>query len=393
MAEALIDAKTSRFPLAIASNGGSDFVVVWNDAGGAHLKGQIFVARGVTSGNVFPVNTTTDGTHNLPAATATGGFGSPLGFAVAWTTDGPAGRNVLLQRFASDGTKRGRETRVNTTPVDSHHRPAIMRVLFGPNFVVSWVSARPDEGIRAKIFTGEGTAKEEFRVNTSDGVHFAPVGTELDDGGFVIGWQGGESFGRTRPRFQIFHPDGSRSGDEIAPNLSGFGGEMAMSTLIAPPEGDPGQFVLAYTSPSGEAQTAVATLFGPDGVMGHSTNITRRDDRTIVSQLAMRPLIDQRLVVTWTERFVPEVGDRTEDNVRAMILAEDAKDKILLPLTENTRVNTEPAGNQNQPGVAAFLDGPGDSIAIAWVDDSVSGSGSSFRAVKARGFAGLLGPT
>jgi hypothetical protein len=89
MNEVLINARTSPLPPAIAGNGDSDFVVVWNDIGGVNLKGQIFGADGTTSGSAFPINTTSEGTHFLPAATMLSGF-SP-GFVVAWISEGQFG--------------------------------------------------------------------------------------------------------------------------------------------------------------------------------------------------------------------------------------------------------------------------------------------------------------
>jgi large repetitive protein len=390
MNEVLINARTSPLPPAIAGNGGSDFVVVWNDIGGVNLKGQIFGADGTTGGSAFPINTTTEGTHFLPAAAMLSGF-SP-GFVVAWIAAGPAGRNVLAQRFDPNGTKRGGEIRVNSADVNTEHPPVIVR-LTDLNFVVSWGSARLDEGIRARIFKPDGrTVGQEFGVNTSQGVHFAPIGTELDDGGFVIAWQGGPSFGRTFPRFQTFQPDGSKSGSETAPNLSGFHDEMAITFLSAPPDSEPGHFAIAYIAGTGgEEKLLIASLFGPDGVLKNSTNITHNDDQSIASQVAMRALPNQRLVVTWTEKFVAHVGDRDEENVMAKILFEDSAAGVLLPSTKNIQVNAPPPGNQNRPCVATLLtDGGREVTAIAWIDDSVSGAGASSRAVKARTFLGLL---
>jgi large repetitive protein len=389
MNEVLINARTSPLPPAIAGNGASDFVVVWNDIGGVNLKGQIFGADGTTGGSAFPINTTTEGTHFLPAAAMLSGF-SP-GFVVAWIAQGPAGHNVLVQRFDPNGKKRGGEIQANSADVNTEHPPVIVR-LTDLNFVVSWATAHLDEGIRARIFKPDGrTVGQEFGVNTSTGVHFAPIGTELDDGGFAIAWQGGPSLFRTFPRLQMFQPDGSKSGSETGPNLSGFKDEMAMTFLAAPPDSEPGHFAIAYIEGiGGEDKRLIASLFGPDGVLKNSTNITHRDDQTIASQVAMRALPNQRLVVTWTEKFVAHVGDRDEDNVMAKILFEDRAAGVLLPSTKNIQVNAPP-GNQNRPCVATLLtDGGGEVTAIAWIDDNVSGAESSSRAVKARGFLGLL---
>ena len=126
-------------------------------------------------------------------------------------------------------------------------------------------------------------------LNTSTGVHFAPSGTELDDGGFVIASQGDPRFGRTFPRVQIFQPDGSRSGSETGPNLSGFHNEMAITFLAAPPESKPGHFAMAYIAATGgEEKLLIASLFGSDGGLKNSTNITHTDDQTIASRVAMR---------------------------------------------------------------------------------------------------------
>src|SRR5687768_11008952 len=94
MGEILVSANTSDLPPAIAGNGGSDLVVLWNSVAGVDLKGRIIRARTATSGPEFQVNTTADGVHTFPAVAMMAGF-TP-GFAVVWNVESPLGRNVLL---------------------------------------------------------------------------------------------------------------------------------------------------------------------------------------------------------------------------------------------------------------------------------------------------------
>jgi hypothetical protein len=96
----------------------------------------------------------------------------------------------------------------------------------------------------------------------------------------------------------------------------------------------------------------------------------------------MTALGPDRLVVTWTERFVPEKGDLTEDNVKAVVLVNDPANKILTPLNQGTRVNSVAEGVQRQQCVAADMDMG--IIGFAWIDDSVEGSQVNRRSVKAR---------
>jgi hypothetical protein len=382
MDEILVNDRTSRFPPAIGGNGGSGFVVLWNDVAHAEIKARILLASGELSGDEFSVNTTTVGTHIFPAVAMLAGF--QPGFAVAWISETPAGRDVLLQRFAPDGTKSGQETRVNTTDVNAEHRPTIAR--FGDlNFVVSWVSANLDEGIRAQIFTPDGSRLgTEFRVNTSTGVHFGPViSAPLQNNSFVIAWEGGPNFGSTSARLQIFEPTGSKIGPEKVPNWVGFTGEMAMTFLDNPQlSAEPGHFVIARTSSAGggEEKLVIAELFNQDGDRQGGINLTHRDDHTIGFQPAVAALPNQRFVVGWTQLNVPAFGNPTGQNIRASFGSE-----TLGSLTDPAMsVNTTPGGDQNRPCVAAIVGELGEVVAFAWVDDSVSGADSSFRAVKAR---------
>lgn len=75
----------------------------------------------------------------------------------------------------------------------------------------------------------------------------------------------------------------------------------------------------------------------------------------------------------------------------AKILFEDRAAGVLLASTKNIQVNAPPPGNQNRPCVATLLTVGGGAItAIAWIDDSGSGSGASSRAVKPQSFLDLL---
>jgi hypothetical protein len=386
MNEILVSASTSPLPPAIAGNGASDFVVIWNDLGGVDLKGKIIRARGVTTGEEFKVNTTA-GTHTFPAVAMMAGFAP--GFAVAWAADGPMGRNVLLQRFAPDGTKTGPEIRVNTTDVNAGHRPAIAR-LPDLSFVVCWVSANLQEGIRGRIFRPDGTASgDEFRVNTSDGVHFGRIGiATLENNSFVVAWRGGSNFASAErtARLQIFDPTGSKVGPEIVPNFVGFTGEMAITFINNPNLGaEPGHFVIAHISDAGggEERFVNASLFGPDGDMRVTFSVTRPDDHSIGSQLAVAAMPGQRFMVAWTDQKVPHVGDTTGRNIKAMPCSE-TEGALIQSLVPAIPVSASEEGEQSFPCVVTIVDDLGEVTAIGWVDDSVSGASSSRRAVKVR---------
>ncbi len=399
MADVLITAAASPVPPAIARNGGSDFVVVWNDVGGATISGRIIRATGAAPiAPEFPVTTTRQGAHSFPAAAAGILDGEP-GFVVVWlaettaTADAP-GRNVMLQRFGSDGRRVDEEIRVSETAADLGHPPAVAR-LPDLNFVVTWVSADLAEGVRARVLRPDGAALgPDFRVNTSDGVHFGPLAlSALANNSFVIAWQGGPNFGSTRPHLQIFEPTGSKAGDEKRPNFVGFTGDMAVAQIINPsPTGPQGRFAMARNSTAGggEERMVVATTFTSDGdIEDGSFNITHRDDQSIGRDIAVAPLPSGAFVVAWTDRKVPRVGDPSGDNVKAMPCS-----GIQPLLSAPVQVSSATSGDQRSSSVAVSVDELGETrTAFAWVDDSVSGPGSSNRAIQARVLSGgMLSP-
>jgi hypothetical protein len=224
---------------------------------------------------------------------------------------------------------------------------------------------------------------DEFRVNSSTGVHFGPViSAPLQNNSFVIAWEGGPNFGSTSARLQIFEPTGAKIGPEKVPNWVGFTSEMAMTFLDAQFSAEPGHFVIARTSSAGggEERLVVVELFNQDGDLQVGFNVTHRDDQTIGRQPAVAALPNQRVVVVWTQTNVPHVGNPTGQDIRASFVSE-TQGTLTDPAME---VNTTPGGDQNRPCVAAIVDELGEVVAFAWVDDSVSGADSSLRAVKAR---------
>jgi hypothetical protein len=388
MSDVLINPTTSPLPPVIARNGGSDFVVVWTDVGDADIRGRVLLATGATSGDEFAVNTTTEGRHSLPAAAA-GVVDFGPGFVVVWIAETP--HNVLLQRFAANGTKVGGEVRVSTTDVNRDQRPAVAR-LVDSNVVVSWVSAHVDEGIHARIFRPDGTALgPEFRVNTSDGVHLGPLSiAPLQNNSFVIAWRGGRSFASTRAHLQIFDPTGAKVGPEKEPNFVGFTGDMALTFVDTQQlSAEPGHFLMARTSSTGgdEERLVIASAFGPDGDLQGEFNVTHLSEQSIASDVAIAALPGQRFAVAWTDRKVPHVGDTSGNNIKAMLCSEQSS---ILP--SPIQVSTTTDGDQTSPSVTASVGELGERIAFAWVDDSVSGSGSSSRAVKARVLSSELRP-
>ena len=237
MSEILINITTTglQHQPAIATLGSTHFFVVWLDSSDLTIKGRLVQANGNMSGGEFVVNTPTpDGSQHEPAAANDRQFGlgpdrcvdrecrqssgapSPCEAAEVQ----PGGATVWLGNPGQYDRRRPR------------HRPAITGMIDG-GFLVSWMDARPDQRIRAQRFGFDGSKKgPEFRVNTTEGFHQAPIATRLFNGNYVIAWRSDPSPpGGGALIFRIFDLAGSPIVGETRPNLSGFTGQKAMTFL------------------------------------------------------------------------------------------------------------------------------------------------------------------
>jgi hypothetical protein len=410
MADFVINTKAGKLGPSMAGLANGQFVAVWSEVNSHNINGRRFDRNGRALGPDFRVNTA-DNSQGLPIVYRL--LRSPGDFVVSWV----AGRNVLVQRFNADGSRLGEEIRANTTDVNVDHPPALNSLLDG-NFVVAWSDARLDVGVRARIFTPEGrTVGNEIKVNSSTGVNFAPVMTELDDAGFVIAWRGGRDVPSAAVRFQIFNPDGSKSGTEHHPNIRAFGGDFAIGLTITEQIGtEPGHFAIAHIASASSAldqeKLVVVTLFGPGGSRKGAVTVTHREDQSISRQVALRALPNRQLIVAWTEKKIPDVGDRTEENIMAMLLVERSETRLVEPdsvppvppsfeqvffLANDgrpaIRINSNPVGVQHSPCLALSMTNEGDAlVGVGWNDDSVSGSAANVRAVKGNVLSHALGP-
>ncbi len=198
------------------------------DSDGVYAK--LYDANGASAGDHFLVNTTTVDSQHRPSVTGL----ADGGFVVSWDSWGQDGdkSGVYFQRYASNGGPVGFETIVNET-TDYGQWQSTIAGLSGGGFVVTWwIGEIEFADVYARIFDSEGMPSTgEFVVNLETsgfqnaGGAFARSAVGLADGGFVIVWedQAGHDNSMSGVFARIFEADGTPLSGDIGVNSTTAG--------------------------------------------------------------------------------------------------------------------------------------------------------------------------
>ncbi|MCZ4283053.1 VCBS domain-containing protein [Kiloniella laminariae] len=194
----------------------------WGQDGSEHgVYGQIYNADGSSRGNEFKVSTHTSGLQWYSAVETV----EDGGWVVSWRSYNQDGSDygVYSQAFNADGSKQGSEFRVNSYTAGAQFNSKLTGLSDG-GWLTTWQS-NAQEGsswnIYQQRYDASGTAVgEETRINSSStGTQLNADVTSLDDGGWVVVWQGEGPTGDGHDIYvQIFNADGSRRGTETQVN-------------------------------------------------------------------------------------------------------------------------------------------------------------------------------
>ena len=202
------------------SDGG--WVVAWQsngqDGDGNGIYVQRYAADGASVGGEVRVNSYTTNSQAAPSVASL----SDGGWLVTWQSydqDYYGGTGVYSQRYCSDGTTAGGETRINSYTVGGQYEPSVAALADGGWFV-AWTSERQD-GVIGQRYNAHGEAVgAEMRINTYKlSIQFDPSVAALSDGGWVVTWtsdlQDGSGYGIYSQRY---HADGTAAGLESRVN-------------------------------------------------------------------------------------------------------------------------------------------------------------------------------
>lgn len=213
---------------AAAINKKGDLVVAWASYEGEDtaldILVQMFNTSLVPKGTEFFANTTRTNSQNNPAV-AVFDDGS---FVVVWHSwsDNNYDRDIIGQKFDSNGEKIGNEFIINTFRLNSQAKPSIA-ILNDDKFVVSWESWKQEDttksnyGIYAQLFDKNcNKIGNEFLVNTyTDNDQFFSSVSSNSNGDFIIVWTSWEQDGDKGGIYaQRFSSDGSKIGNEFLVN-------------------------------------------------------------------------------------------------------------------------------------------------------------------------------
>jgi len=229
-AEVLVNTETSGNQSAqyIDALSGGGYIVVWTDGSalgtdtsGAGIKAQLFDADGIRVGGEFLVNTTLPANQITPrVSTLASGR-----FVVTWTDQsglgGDASQGAIKgQLFEANGTKVGSEFLVNTVTTADQSAPRITE-LQGGGFVIGWQDQShvggdaSSIGLKAQIFDANAVpVGGEFLVNTfTTGAQTTLEMIPLASGGFVASWLSNGI------KYQLFDSSGAKVGSEAQANV------------------------------------------------------------------------------------------------------------------------------------------------------------------------------
>jgi hypothetical protein len=248
-----------------ASSRGDGFVVVWEEFEGAYtnILGRLIDADGMTVGDAFVVNSYTTSGQSDPAVAGRAG----QGFVVVWQSRNQDGSDlgVFGQRFADDGQRLGAEFRVNSYTPGRQGTPGIAMDGSG-RFYVSWIGAGGalQNGIIVQRFASDGSRLGEEFVADTPGVSRSsyPVIAADDVGEFLVVWQGQ---GREGPatEFGIFARQFTSAGVAVGEEFQVNTYTPNSQSFPAVTADDQGRFVVVWTSSGQDGdEGAAGGIFG-----------------------------------------------------------------------------------------------------------------------------------
>ncbi|GAB5460426.1 VCBS domain-containing protein [Hoeflea alexandrii] len=215
-------ANDQRHSSVSAIDGG--YVVTWSsfsqDGSDYGIYAQRYASDGTPQGGETRVNSTTANHQQYSSVSAIDG-----GYVVTWSSDGQDGDRygIYAQRYASDGTPQGGETQVNATTASLQIDSSVSAIDGG--YVVTWSSFSQDGsdyGIYAQRYASDGTPQGgETRVNSTTANHQQYSSVSAIDGGYVVTWtsfgQDGSGWGIYAQRYAS---DGTPQGGETRVNTT-----------------------------------------------------------------------------------------------------------------------------------------------------------------------------
>ncbi|WP_158589786.1 calcium-binding protein [Gemmobacter lutimaris] len=255
-------------------------LVLWTDFGpkGAAtstigVNGVIYNADGSVAVQPFPVNGDWRSPWGYESVTDARGTALKEGrFAVVFQNtsgrDSDGSTSIWLRLFEADGTAKEQEFQPQTTTDGTDADPVIATLEDG-GFVVVWQGYGDGSGscIRAQVFDADGTMRgAEIDVNTQTfGQQTQPAVVALEDGGFMVSWSNNNSSRGNGLMGQLFEADGSRRGVELVlsdwyhPTLGTH--DSALTRL------EDGRIAIASTENSASDPDIFVALFDPDRLL------------------------------------------------------------------------------------------------------------------------------
>ena len=309
-------------------NGG--FVVTWRSKYSAMTSdydvfGRVFDDSGNNIGSEFLINTNDASAQYQPKVTEL----SDGGFVVSWTSsvplfDGSSATEIVGQRFDLYGNKVGNDFLINSFTEAGQNISNISTLKDG-GFIVVWDTYERNWGLVGQRFDSSGTKVDsEFRVNTNSSRSQTSANvTSLDNGGFVIVWQGrtyntgdrslsgisGQRFDRFGNKEGIeFRVNTNTFDKQTSPNITGLpdGGFIATWASKGVATGDGSVYGIV-----GQRYDASGNESGTEFLI--NTNIEGSQEKPGITTLA-----DGSFVVTW-QSLDPATGDNESFGIASKI--------------------------------------------------------------------------
>ena len=360
----------------IAMDGAGNFVIAWNDA--RNGNSDVYFQRYNSSGTAQGINIKAN--DNVPSlgvpAIAMDGSSN---FVIAWQDwqDYNVPNDVYFQRFNSDGTAQGVNTKVNDDTANTQYSlcgymPTTIAMNGSGNFVIAWQDWRNGYAdIYLQRFNLSGIAQGvNTKANDDAGslMQYHPTIAINEAGNFVSAWMDKRN-GNSDVYFQRFNSDGTAQGVNTKAN-DDTGNEEPFETPTIAMDGG-GNIVIAWWDDRNGNADVYFQRFNSSGT-SQGVNTKVNNDTTSAGQVFPTIAVDGvgNFVIAWMDWSDIYFQRFNSDGV---------------PQGVNTKVNDDVvSADQNFPTIA--MDGTGNFV-ITWNDARNGNSDVYFQRYNPSGIA------